>query len=196
MHLKNSCEFRKATGEFRKVTREFRKATHQFRKATRDSRELYKMCRATFNWAITSVKLEMSGSVVIYVAKHSLYYLLLTTYVATTQLLSIFDGNHYVMGMLYGCWRQNKLSWVSTYPTVCMWLCMYVLQNVHRYGTTGYVHVIITDSDNSNSFINLNCITNTYVTLIAIMVTSFTVLYPANAETIIIFLECLTKCQA
>ena len=45
----------------------------------------------------------MSGTVVICVAKHSLYYLLLTTYVATTQLLSMFDGNHYVMGMLNGC---------------------------------------------------------------------------------------------
>ena len=62
-----------------------------------------------------------------------------------------------------------------------MWLCMYVLQNVHRYETTGYVHVIIADSgDNSDSFIILNCITNEYVTVITIMLTSFTVLYLAN----------------
>ena len=56
---------------------------------------------------------------------------------------------------------------IFEYPTVCMWLCMYVLQNVHRYGTTGYVHVIITDSgDNSDSFTILNCITNAYITVI------------------------------
>ena len=48
-------------------------------------------------------------------------------------------------------------------------LCMYVLQSVHRYGTTGYVHVIIADNgDNSDSFIILNCITNEYVTVITI----------------------------
>ena len=44
-----------------------------------------------------------------------------------------------------------------------MWLCTYVLQNVHRYGTTGYVHVIITDSgDSSDCFTIMNCITNAY----------------------------------
>ena len=62
-----------------------------------------------------------------------------------------------------------------------MWLCMYVLQNVHRYGTTGCIHVIITDSgDHSDNFTILNYITNAYVTVIAIMLTSFTVLYLAS----------------
>ena len=135
-----------------------------------------------------------------YAAKHSLYYLLLTTYVATTQLLSIFDGNHYVMGMLYGCWRQNKLSWVSSYPIICMWLCMYVLQNVHRYGTTGCIHVIITDSgDHSDRFTILNYITNAYVTVMAIMLTSFTVLYLASViqvlEHILLWNEQLIQCH-
>ena len=68
-----------------------------------------------------------------------------------------------------------------TQPYVCGYVCMYVLQNVHRYGTTGYVHVIITDSgDHSDSFTILNCITNAYVTVMAIMLTSFTVLYLAS----------------
>ena len=53
MRSKNSREFRKATREFKKATREFKKAT----------REIYETCRATFDQAITSVKLEMSGTV-------------------------------------------------------------------------------------------------------------------------------------
>ena len=73
------------------------------------------------------MKLEISGTVVKYVAKHSLYYLLLTTYVATIQLLSIFDGNHYVMGMLYECWRQKQVIVGIKLPNrmyVAMFVCI------------------------------------------------------------------------
>ena len=66
-------------------------------------------------------------------------------------------------------------------PYVCGYVCMYCKVYIGMELQVTCVHVIIADNgDNSDSFIILNCITNEYVTVITIMLTSFTVLYLAN----------------